>query len=330
MADHPGRNRQLVRQWNILMKLASHRNIGVTIGELMEENQVTRRTIERDMDALGEAGFPIAIINQDGKQKYWGIVGPAPDLPPFPLDQDELIAIWMASGLFDFFEGTPYKEGMDRVRSKITSTLPPKVVALLEDIRDHFLPLHHHRAVYKEKQAIVATINQALLSQRVCTMTYFNPTWEKPREYEIKPCGVLVHRQILYLAALLPKHDELTIFSMRRIQKVEMTQERFELADGFSLGELVNRNFGIFQGEPSKIKVRFDPSVAHYPEEILFHPSQINHKNPDGSLDVTMTVGGLEEVVWWVLSYTDKIKVLHPPELAKKVRQTALEIAAKY
>jgi len=56
----------------------------------------------------------------------------------------------------------------------------------------------------------------------------------------------------------------------------------------------------------------------------------VNKKNTGGSLEVTMTVGGLQEVVWWVLSYTDQVQVLHPPELAEQVRRTALAIAAKY
>lgn len=330
MPDHEGRNEQLVRQWNILMKLAAHRAVGVTVSELVEEHGVTRRTIERDLEALSQAGFPLGILNQEGSQKYWGVLGPAPDMPPFPLDQDELIAVWLASGLFDFFEGTPYKDGMDRLRSKIASTLPPRVVARLEDIDTHFAPIHHERALYREKQGIVATLNKSILAHRVCRMTYFNPAWKKPREYTIKPCGIVVHRQILYLASYSSGRKDLTIFSVRRIQQAEMTEERFELPEDFSLAGSVDRNFGIYQGEPVEIRVRFDSEVAHYPEEILFHPTQVNTKNPDGSLDVTLRVGGLQEVVWWVLSYTDHVQVLHPPELVAKVRFTAQAIAAKY
>jgi len=330
MPDHVGRNEQLVRQWNILMKLAAHRNVGVTVAEMVEEHGVARRTIERDLDALSQAGFPLGIISQDGAQKYWGVMGPAPDMPPFPLDQEELIAMWLASGLFDFFEGTPYKDGMDRLRSKIAATLPPRVVARLEDIDTHFAPIHHERALYREKQGIVATLNEAILAHRVCRMIYFNPAWEKPREYTIKPCGIVVHRQILYLAVFVSGRTDLTIFSIRRIHQIEMTNEGFDLPEDFSLAASIDCNFGIYQGEPVEVRVRFGPEVAHYPEEILFHPTQVNAKNADGSVDVTMKVGGLPEVVWWVLSYTDHIQVLEPPELAEKVRNTALAIAAKY
>ena len=330
MPDHRSRNQQLVRQWNMLMKLASHRTVGVTVGELKEEHGVTRRTIERDLEALCEAGFPIAVVSQQGAQKYWGVIGPAPGLPPFPLDQDELIAVWMACGLFDFFEGTPYKEGMDRVRTKIASTLPPRVVAMLEDMQSHFAPTPHPHAVYQGKQDVVAAINKAMLAQRICKMSYFNPTWDAPRDYVIKPCGILVHRQILYLAALLEDFRDVTIFALARILQVTPTDERFDLPDGFSLAKAVSGNFGIFTGKPQTVRVRFDPDVAHFPEEIQFHPSQVNSKNPDGSMDVTLNVGGLDEVVWWLLSYGDQVRALEPPELVDQVRDTATAITAKY
>lgn len=330
MPDHAGRNNQLVRQWNILMKLASHRMVGVTVGELVEEHRVARRTIERDIEGLCEAGFPIAVINQDGTQKYWGVVGPAPDLPPFPMDQDELIAVWMASGLLEFFEGTPYQEGIDRLRSKLSSTLPPRVVATLEDIEQHFIPIQRQRAFYGEKRELVSALNRALLGQRRIRMVYFNPTWDAPRTYDLRPAGILVHRQILYLAALPADSDQPLVFSVPRIRAIEVLDERFELPEGFSLADRVDRHFGIYQGEPVRVRVRFDREVAHFPNEIRFHPTQANAPNADGSVDVTMTVGGLQEVVWWVLSYTDKVRVLEPAELAESVRTTALAIAEKY
>lgn len=47
------------------------------LGELVEELGVTRRTIKRDLAALGEAGFPIGVIHQEGTIKNWGVIGPA-------------------------------------------------------------------------------------------------------------------------------------------------------------------------------------------------------------------------------------------------------------
>ncbi|MCL4233016.1 MAG: WYL domain-containing protein [Deltaproteobacteria bacterium] len=332
MADHPGRNNQIVRQWSILMRLAanSRSGIGVSVKELQDEYEVTRRTIERDIEGLTEAGFPILLLRQEGQLKFWGLTQPAPNLPPFPLDQDELIAVYLAAGLLEFFEGTPYQEGMDRVRTKIAATLPPRVLARLDDIRDHFLPMRRQRATYAAGREIVAALNRALLTQHQCRIVYHAPSRAAAREHVVRPCGILVHRQILYLAALVGDRTDPTIFAVARIRSIEVLDEQFTMPDDWSLARYVDPHFGIWKGEPAKVALRFAPHAAHIPEEIEFHSTQKISKNDDGSVDVEMTVGGLNEVVWWVLSYADAVCVLRPKELANRVRDTARAIAALY
>lgn len=332
MTDHTGRNNQIVRQWNILMRLAanSRSGIGVSVKELEDDYGVTRRTIERDIEGLTEAGFPVLLLRQEGQQKFWGLMQPAPELPPFPLDQDELIAVYLAAGLLEFFEGTPYQEGMDRVRTKIAATLPPKVVARLDDIRDHFIPMRRQRATYAAKRDIIAALNRALLGQRECRIVYHAPSRKTPREHIVRPCGVLVHRQILYLAGLIGERLDPTIFAVARIRSIEVLDTRFDLPDDWSLARHIDPHFGIWKGEPAKVALRFAPHAAHIPEEIEFHHTQKIAKNDDGSVDVEMTVGGLNEVVWWVLSYADAVRVLRPKELANRVRDTARAVAALY
>jgi predicted DNA-binding transcriptional regulator YafY len=59
--DH-SRNTQVVRQWQILRALDTAH--GTTVGLLVAEHHVTKRTIRRDLDALQQAGFPIYDDNE--------------------------------------------------------------------------------------------------------------------------------------------------------------------------------------------------------------------------------------------------------------------------
>lgn len=67
------RNRQVVRQWQILRALGSRSD--VTIARLSEDLGVTSRTVRRDLDALQEAGFPLVdeVISEAG-QKRWRLL----------------------------------------------------------------------------------------------------------------------------------------------------------------------------------------------------------------------------------------------------------------
>src|SRR5690606_27664628 len=52
------RNREVIRQWNLLRTLDARRH-GATVAELARELSVTTRTIWRDLAALQEVGFPL-------------------------------------------------------------------------------------------------------------------------------------------------------------------------------------------------------------------------------------------------------------------------------
>ena len=61
--------------------------------------------------------------------------------------------------------------------------------------------------------------------------------------------------------------------------------------------------------------------VAHFFRESRWHSSQQITPKKDGSLLVTFTAGGLEEIAWWVLSWGKEVRVLGPPELVKLIKE---------
>jgi predicted DNA-binding transcriptional regulator YafY len=47
-------------------------------------------------------------------------------------------------------------------------------------------------------------------------------------------------------------------------------------------------------------------------------------------VDIRFTVDGLEEIVWWVLSYGPHCRVMEPGELRERVRRLQQSAAAQY
>ena len=60
------RNKEIIRQWNILKQVASQRDC--TISRLARDHKVCARTIYRDLAALEGAGFPLYQEPGDGCQ----------------------------------------------------------------------------------------------------------------------------------------------------------------------------------------------------------------------------------------------------------------------
>lgn len=75
MARPQGRNHQLIRQWRILLRLASAR-VATTYSALATDYGVSVRTIRRDLAALQEAGFPLidVIVDEDTGSVGWQLL----------------------------------------------------------------------------------------------------------------------------------------------------------------------------------------------------------------------------------------------------------------
>lgn len=90
------RNRQIVRQWRILIAL---RRRAYTLHMLAAKCGVTHRTIRRDLECLQEAGFPIYDVRgrEMGDCVYWKFAGdskvwPREEVAPV-LDPDEVAVL---------------------------------------------------------------------------------------------------------------------------------------------------------------------------------------------------------------------------------------------
>src|ERR1043165_8249125 len=78
------RNAEVIRQWQGLKEVESHRT-GVTIHELADRLDVSTRTIRRDLQALQEAGFAVYDEGEENDTKRWKL-----EAQPFKAVQEGL------------------------------------------------------------------------------------------------------------------------------------------------------------------------------------------------------------------------------------------------
>ena len=76
--------------------------------------------------------------------------------------------------------------------------------------------------------------------------------------------------------------------------------------------------------------IKFDPSLERYLKENIWHPSQVFKKEKDGNVILTLEVGGLVEVMSWVLGFGRQAEVLEPEHLRKAVAEELSIAAEKY
>ena len=148
-------------------------------------------------------------------------------------------------------------------------------------------------------------------------------------ERVVEPYALALQWGNWYLAGFCHLRSELRTFRVDRIQKLETTQETFEVPAGFSAREHLSRMSEERPATYYRIAVRFDPEVSHIVRERQEDWQELV-EHEDGSVTLSFEASDLAWPCRWVLTYQDRATVLGPPELAARVRKAAESIAARY
>ena len=111
---------------------------------------------------------------------------------------------------------------------------------------------------------------------------------------------------------------------------LHLTKDDFEIPEDFNLDDFVKPSFGVFQGEPVKVRIRFHPDVAGYIKEKIWHESQTIEDQEDGSIIFEAEVAGTEEIKFWIMNWGSKAEVFEPESLRDEIKSEAETVLRKY
>ena len=77
------------------------------------------------------------------------------------------------------------------------------------------------------------------------------------------------------------------------------------------------------EGRLYNVKLRFLPDVAYTVAQTQWHSTQKVTFENDGSAIIEFRVDGLNEIIWWILSYGDQVQVLAPGILRQRILEKA-------
>lgn len=301
---------------------------GATVDELAEECGVTRRTIYRDLDAIRDAGYPLVSNPEaDGRTLYSFITG-YKNLPPITFSLDELMTLYLCRGQLGFLNGTPFQDDLDDIFGRIHSSLPPRSVAHLERIAETVSPKFQGERDYAAKKAMLKDLRRALLYQYRIDL-FYTPARRATETYRFDPYTLLFYEGALYLGGYAHNRQALRLFLVDRIEQVTVLEDRFEVPEEFSAGDLTGSSFGLIDEKQQTVKVRFGAEVGHLIRERVWHPSQNIIEEKDGALTLTFEASGEKEILAWLFSYLPHVQVLEPESLRTEFYQSLQEGLSK-
>ena len=119
------------------------------------------------------------------------------------------------------------------------------------------------------------------------------------------------------LAALGGMALLLSVVGTYAILSLSVTEERFEPVD--LPEDAFAHSLGVNQGAPERIEIAFEPRIARYLKERVWHPSQQLQETADGTLTMTLNVCNDWALRSWILGFGPLARVVSPGELATQI-----------
>lgn len=282
----------------------------VTAPELAEKFEVSRRTINRDIEDLCLAGIPIATRQ--------GVGGGISIMDGYAVSRTVLTAPEMRdilAGLrsLDSVNGTNrYRMLMEKLSAGSSDFLSGDQSVLID------LSSWYKSSLAPKIQAI----RDAIDGCRLLTFTYYSPYGETKRAVE--PYYLIFRWGSWYVWGWCRSKEDFRLFKLNRLEELTLTDERFERRDA-PLPDLGDER--VF---PANIHVvaLFEPECKwRLVEE---YSSGCYETQEDGRLLFTQDFTNSENLITWLLGFRDKVRLLEPKELRRELHDALLNAARQY
>jgi len=298
---------------------------GLSLDEIREryapdpETPLSRRTAERLRDAI-ERLFPqLEQANPGELPKRWRL--PTATANGFAaVDAEELAALATAAAVLRRDNLNDQAEKVETAAAKLRAGLKRQTIARIEPDLEPLLAADGLVCRPGPKPRIdaeiVAALRRAIIGQNRVTLHYRYRGSGKRGYDRVHPYGFLYgNRHYLVAWSENTRARDFRSFALSNVERVEIRDEMFERAPGFSLVDYAARSFGVFQEEPFDVVWKFTPKAAPDAHEFLFHPTQTMEDQPDGSLIVRFRAGGAQEMAWHLFTWGSEVEVVKPKRL---------------
>jgi predicted DNA-binding transcriptional regulator YafY len=294
---------------------------------IVAQFEVSRRQVYQDYAYMRDRLH--APIAYDHARKGWRYTDSTFALPAMHLRQAELLAFLLAGDLSQRYLGTPFEAAFTSALDKIREYLPDHMTVSAESLH-RIVAVTGSLEMAVDPQHLLALLDAVAQHRRV-RLRYYSPRSNEETERTVDPYHLHNVRGAWYLIAWCHLRQGIRDFSVGRIHECVTLDEEFARASGFLLEEYLKTGFVAERDEtPVEVVLRFDAYQSRWIQERKYHSTQTLKENPDGSLELRMWTGGLEEVARWALGFGPHVEVLGPPELRERVAEWARETARIY
>lgn len=326
----------LLRQWHML-RMIPRQPLKITAKDLhgklqAEEFQVTKRTIERDLQALSEL-FPLVSDERDKPFGWsWSKDAPIFNLPS--LSNNESLTLAM-------------------VEQHLSSLLP---ASTLGQLKPYFSAARHHLSGIPSsvrsrswlnkvrtvppmqplippaiKPVVQQVIGDALLHDKQLDIKYLKRGEDSSVDYRIHPLAIVQRGPMTYLYCRLFDYEDLRTLAMHRIQAAAILDDDTVVPGGFSIDEEIAKGkFGFGDGKKIQLEAIFRNGAGEHLYETPLSLDQVLTDMGDESVRIKASVIDTPQLHWWILGFGNGVEVIKPVALRKAIQSNLADALNRY
>jgi len=307
---------------------------GLSLDDIGQTFEVSRRTAERMRDAIRDAFPQTEEISEPGGRKRWR-------LPPGTAGRladptvDDIAALHRGAELArksgDLVTATHLDTFSDRLRARLPgktrARLEPDLAALLEADGVALRPGPRERIPAET----LNTLREAILAGVWIDVDHrARASGLLSRNARLGPLAILLGEGRQYLVAFSAFAQDVRLFALAGFERIDLTDDVFERPEDFDLSAWMQQSFGIWQEDVHDVVWRFTPEAAADARLYLFHPTQVITDEPDGSLTVSFRAGGLREMCWHLFRWGSGVDVIAPMILRQLMAEQGQALNEQY
>ena len=282
----------------------------MTAPELAERFEVSRRTINRDIEDLCKAGIPIRTVQGTG--------GGISIMEGYRMDRTILTSKDMQMilaglrSLDSVSKSSYYGQLMEKIKAGSSVFVSGRDSVLID------LSSWHKDSLVPK----IATIQSAIENRHLLKFRYYAPSKDSNRMVE--PYYLVFHWSSWYLWGWCRDRQDFRMFKLNRMDELNETKQEF-LCREVPMPDLSNEK--IFPGG-IKVKALFDADMKW--RLIEEFGMRFFTETEDGRLLFSADYTDKESLVTWLMTFGTKVEVLEPSEVRDILRRNAKELLKIY
>lgn len=293
----------------------------LTVNDIAEKFNISRRTVFRDFNALSELNVPVTWDEYKGYGIMQGY-----SIPPLMFTTKELATIMVGLNFVKSQVDKTMVEDAEGVELKIKEVLPDALRTFMESLEQRtVVDPYLHFGPEKKEGGNWYQISSAISENKSITFEYRSKSDQEKSQRKIDPYVLVFYRDHWNVIGFSHKRDAVRNFVLDQMADIEILDESFVPYGDIDAEALIFRS----DETSPKIEVKVHPSALSRFEANL--PAKIFKKKEENPnfFRVGFSFDNLDFINEWLLQFPKTVEILGPDELIKKRNQLLEEMLNK-